>query len=252
MNSAVSRRQFVGGAALGAAAVARNGLLGLGSRRRGGDRRHAVGRRVRRGGPGLRATPAPTRPSRPMRRGAKVLGLREGPAGAGALQLQGERPAHHDTRTTPRRSTPTSRSSAASTTTTRTRCCASSARSARTTSPGSPGRWGPTRPWSIPRATRSTTPTPPSSAAPSGFRSTAPTASTARATSQLWDEFPEIPDGQLMTNGEAFNGEYYNRCQAAVKEREGERLTVWKGCPGLRLVTDAQGAVAGGRGREGR
>ncbi len=66
----------------------------------------------------------------------------------------------------------------------------------------------------------------------------------------VWDEFPEIPESchamSLMTNGEAFNSEYYNLCKKAIESRiDNDRLTVWKAAPGKRLITDATGAVVG-------
>ncbi len=65
-----------------------------------------------------------------------------------------------------------------------------------------------------------------------------------------WDEFPEIPESAhckcLTATGTRFDAGYYNLCMAAVNARvDGEQLTVWRGCPGKRLVTDAEGAVVG-------
>ena len=65
-----------------------------------------------------------------------------------------------------------------------------------------------------------------------------------------WDEFPEIPESVhckcLTATGARFDAGYYNLCMAAVNARvDDDKLTVWKGCPGKRLVTDAEGAVVG-------
>ena len=65
-----------------------------------------------------------------------------------------------------------------------------------------------------------------------------------------WDEFPEIPESShclcLTATKTRFDAGYYNLCMAAVNARaDGEQLTVWRGCPGKRLVTDAEGAVVG-------
>ena len=65
-----------------------------------------------------------------------------------------------------------------------------------------------------------------------------------------WNEFPEIPESQhclcLTASGTRFDASYYNLCMSAVNARvDGDRLTVWKGCPGKRLVTDGDGAVIG-------
>ena len=65
-----------------------------------------------------------------------------------------------------------------------------------------------------------------------------------------WDEFPEIPESKhclcLTATGTRFDAGYYNLCMEAVNSRvDDDRLTVWKGCPGVRLVTDERGAVAG-------
>ncbi|MBR2834773.1 MAG: FAD-binding protein [Coriobacteriales bacterium] len=65
----------------------------------------------------------------------------------------------------------------------------------------------------------------------------------------VWNEFSEIPESihclALMTNGEAFNGEYYKLCQNAVAQRKGDRLEVWLGAPGKRLIADDWGSVVG-------
>ena len=65
-----------------------------------------------------------------------------------------------------------------------------------------------------------------------------------------WDEFPEIPESQhclcLTASGTRFDASYYNLCINAVNARvDGEKLTVWKSCAGKRLVTDETGAVTG-------
>jgi succinate dehydrogenase/fumarate reductase flavoprotein subunit len=65
-----------------------------------------------------------------------------------------------------------------------------------------------------------------------------------------WDEFPEIPESAhckcLTATGTRFDAGYYNLCMAAVNARvDGEQLTVWRGCPGKRLITDDAGAVVG-------
>ena len=65
-----------------------------------------------------------------------------------------------------------------------------------------------------------------------------------------WAEFPEIPESAhclcLTATGTRFDAGYYNLCMSAVNARvDGDRLTVWKGCPGKRLVTDGDGAVIG-------
>lgn len=63
-----------------------------------------------------------------------------------------------------------------------------------------------------------------------------------------WDEFPEIPESAhckcLTASGTRFDASYYNLCMNAVNARvDNDKLTVWKGCPGKRLVTDASGAM---------
>ena len=64
-----------------------------------------------------------------------------------------------------------------------------------------------------------------------------------------WNEFPEIPESEhclcLSASGTRFDASYYNLCMAAVNARIGDMLTVWKGCPGKRLILDADGAVIG-------
>lgn len=65
-----------------------------------------------------------------------------------------------------------------------------------------------------------------------------------------WNEFPEIPESAhclcLTASGTRFDSSYYNLCMAAVNARiDDDKLTVWRGCPGKRLVTDAEGAVVG-------
>ncbi len=65
-----------------------------------------------------------------------------------------------------------------------------------------------------------------------------------------WNEFPEIPESAhclcLSASGTRFDASYYNLCMAAVNARvDDEKMTVWKGCPGKRLITDAEGAVIG-------
>ena len=65
-----------------------------------------------------------------------------------------------------------------------------------------------------------------------------------------WDEFPEIPESKhclcLTATGTRFDAGYYNLCMAAVNARvDDKQLTVWKDCPGKRLVTDESGAVVG-------
>ncbi len=66
----------------------------------------------------------------------------------------------------------------------------------------------------------------------------------------IWHEFPEIPESMhcmmLFTTGTRFDAGYYNLCMQAVSSRaDDEKLTLWKGCPGKRLITDAAGAVIG-------
>ena len=66
-----------------------------------------------------------------------------------------------------------------------------------------------------------------------------------------WAEFPEIPESRncivLSATGTHQDSGYYKLCMAAVDARiDDDRLTVWKGCPGKRLVTDPEtGAVTG-------
>ena len=65
-----------------------------------------------------------------------------------------------------------------------------------------------------------------------------------------WNEFPEIPESAhclcLSASGTRFDASYYNLCMAAVNARvDDDKLTVWKGCPGKRLITDAEGTVIG-------
>ena len=65
-----------------------------------------------------------------------------------------------------------------------------------------------------------------------------------------WDEFPEIPESAhckcLTASGTRFDASYYNLCMNAVNARvDDDKLTVWRACPGKRLVTDAEGAVVG-------
>ncbi|MEE8716000.1 MAG: FAD-binding protein [Coriobacteriales bacterium] len=65
-----------------------------------------------------------------------------------------------------------------------------------------------------------------------------------------WDEFPEIPESAhclcLTATGTRFDAGYYNLCMNAVNTRvDGDKLTVWRGCPGKKLVTDDSGAVTG-------
>lgn len=65
-----------------------------------------------------------------------------------------------------------------------------------------------------------------------------------------WNEFPEIPESThclcLSASGTRFDASYYNLCMEAVNSRiDDDKLTVWKGCPGKRLITDAEGVVIG-------
>ena len=65
-----------------------------------------------------------------------------------------------------------------------------------------------------------------------------------------WDEFPEIPESKhcmcLTATGTRFDAGYYNLCMAAVNARkDDDKLTVWTGCPGKRLITNDDGSVAG-------
>ena len=64
-----------------------------------------------------------------------------------------------------------------------------------------------------------------------------------------WAEFPEIEESihslDLLATGGMFDAGYYNTCIAAVEAREGDSLTVWKGCPGRDLILDESGAVIG-------
>ena len=65
-----------------------------------------------------------------------------------------------------------------------------------------------------------------------------------------WNEFPEIPESQhclcLTASGTRFDASYYNLCMAAVNARvDDDKLTVWKSCAGKRLITDEEGAVIG-------
>ncbi len=66
-----------------------------------------------------------------------------------------------------------------------------------------------------------------------------------------WAEFPEIPESRncivLSATGTHQDSGYYKLCMAAVDARiDDDRLTVWKRCPGKRLVTYPEtGAVAG-------
>ncbi len=64
-----------------------------------------------------------------------------------------------------------------------------------------------------------------------------------------YDEFPEL-DGHehckgLLVTGKLMDSGYYNLCMAAVNDRKGDNLEVWKGTAGKRLLLDAEGAVAG-------
>ena len=66
-----------------------------------------------------------------------------------------------------------------------------------------------------------------------------------------WAEFPEIPESRncivLSATGTHQDSGYYKLCMTAVDARiDNDRLTVWRGCPGKRLVIDPEtGAVAG-------
>ncbi len=65
-----------------------------------------------------------------------------------------------------------------------------------------------------------------------------------------WAEFPEIPESAnclcLTATGTRFDAGYYNLCMSAVNARvDDDNLTVWKSCPGKRLITDVSGAVIG-------
>lgn len=64
-----------------------------------------------------------------------------------------------------------------------------------------------------------------------------------------WAEFPDIEESihslDLLATGGMFDAGYYNTCIAAVEAREGDRLTVWKGCAGKDLILDADGTVIG-------
>lgn len=65
-----------------------------------------------------------------------------------------------------------------------------------------------------------------------------------------WDEFPEVSGSEhclcLTATGTRFDAGYYNLCMEAVNSRvDDEQLTVWRGCPGQRLVVDDEGAVVG-------
>jgi succinate dehydrogenase/fumarate reductase flavoprotein subunit len=65
-----------------------------------------------------------------------------------------------------------------------------------------------------------------------------------------WDEFPEIPESAhclcLTATKTRFDAGYYNLCMEAVNSRvDDDKLTVWRGCPGKRLITDADGTVVG-------
>lgn len=64
-----------------------------------------------------------------------------------------------------------------------------------------------------------------------------------------WQEFPEYPESYhclaLMVSGTRSDGAYYKLLTEALATREGDSLSVWRGCPGKRLITDADGAVVG-------
>lgn len=64
-----------------------------------------------------------------------------------------------------------------------------------------------------------------------------------------YNEFPKLPGSMhckgMLVDAALGNSRYYNLCMAAVNDRKGERLEVWKDAPGIRLVTDANGAVVG-------
>lgn len=64
-----------------------------------------------------------------------------------------------------------------------------------------------------------------------------------------WHEFPELESGQhclcLSATGTRFDRGYYNLCQAAVSSRIGEGFDVWSSAPAKKLLTDAEGNVTG-------
>ena len=65
----------------------------------------------------------------------------------------------------------------------------------------------------------------------------------------IWQEFPEYESGKhcmcLSATGGRFDRGYYNLCQAAVKKRIGKGLDLWSSAPGKKLLTDAKGDVIG-------
>jgi len=65
----------------------------------------------------------------------------------------------------------------------------------------------------------------------------------------IWQEFPEYESGLhcmcLSATGTRFDRGYYNLCQAAVQARVGSGLDVWYKAPGTKLLTDDNGDVIG-------
>lgn len=64
-----------------------------------------------------------------------------------------------------------------------------------------------------------------------------------------WQEFPEYESGKhclcLSATGTRFDRGYYNLCQAAVQARVGKGIDLWLGAPGKKLLTDEKGDVIG-------
>lgn len=65
----------------------------------------------------------------------------------------------------------------------------------------------------------------------------------------IWQEFPEYESGKhcmcLSATGGRFDRGYYNLCQGAVNARVGKGLDLWLGAPGKKLLTDEEGNVIG-------
>lgn len=65
----------------------------------------------------------------------------------------------------------------------------------------------------------------------------------------IWQEFPEYESGRhcmcLTATGSRFDRGYYNLCQAAVNARVGSGLDLWLKSPGTKLLTDENGDVIG-------
>lgn len=65
----------------------------------------------------------------------------------------------------------------------------------------------------------------------------------------MWNEFPELEGNEsslnILMDATEFDASYFNLLCDAVDKREGDNLTVWYGAPGKELITDADGAVIG-------